>query len=366
MFKKLISLIIYLSLLPQTVSAFHISGEASIIICADTNQVIYGENIHEKLGMASTTKIMTAIIALEQKNTSDIITISQNASRQEGSSIYLKPDDKVTLLDLLYGLMLNSGNDAAMAIAEYVSGNPDEFTLLMNEKAAELGMKNTHFENPSGLPDNDHYSSAYDMAILMSYAMKNAEFRRITNTKEHQINTGDSVTYLRNHNKLLWQYPYAIGGKTGFTKASGRCFVSSAEKDGVTLVAVTLNAPNDWNDHEQLLDFGFEKAKPTKILSKNDILCSKKISDMRVNLLSEQDFYIPLKDEKKHCVTCKVRLKKSIDEEIKYGTILGIGEIYVGDYHVANINLISGQNVSKMNGVRFSRTLWQIFKTTLL
>lgn len=364
MLKKTIPLIICLTLIPISASAVGTSGKASIVICSDTNQVLYGENYHEKMGMASTTKIMTAIIALENGNTSDLVTVSQNAAGQEGSSIYLKAGEKIPLEDLLYGLMLNSGNDAAMAIAEHIEGSADAFTEKMNEKALELGLSDTHFENPSGLPDENHYSTAYDMAIIMSYAMKNEEFAKIAGTKEHSIKTPEAVTYLRNHNKLLWQYPYTTGGKTGYTKSCGRCFVSAAQKDGVNLVAVTLDAPSDWQDHKHLLDFGFENAKITRIISENDIICTKKIQGERLNLLAEKDVFIPLKNGKKHHITCKVNLDEAVNGDIAYKTHLGTGDIFVGDFYVTTIDLVSGQSIYKRNTV--FDVFGAVLKNTLL
>ncbi len=366
MLKKLITFIICFSMIQMPCKAFFVSGKSSIVICADTNQVLYGENQHKKMAMASTTKIMTAIVALEHGNTTDMVTVSQNASHQEGSSVYLKPQDKVSLSDLLYGLMLNSGNDAAMAIAEHISKTSEDFVLLMNEKATELGCRNTHFKNPSGLPDDDHYSTAYDMAIIMSYAMKNDEFAKIVATKEHQIQTADSITYLRNHNKLLWQYPTCIGGKTGFTKVAGRCFVSSAKKDGVTLVCVTLDAPDDWSDHKSLLDFGFEKAEMAPILSQNEILCTRKIRGVRLNILSGDDVSIPLKNGRKRNVSIKVNLDETINGEINYGTHLGIGEIYVGDFLAGTASLISGQSIQAAKQNAFSDTFGSVFRNVLL
>ncbi len=366
MLKKLITLIICFSVIPVPCQAFFVSGSASIVICADTNQVLYGENYHKKMAIASTTKIMTAIIALEHGNTTDTVTISENAARQEGSSVYLKPQDKVSLTDLLYALMLNSGNDAAMAIAEHIAKTPDDFAVLMNEKATELGCRDTNFKNPSGLPDDDHYSTAYDMALIMSYAMKNDEFAKIVATKEYQIETGEAVTYLRNHNKLLWQYPACIGGKTGFTKTAGRCFVSCAKKDGVTLVAVTLDAPDDWNDHKNLLDFGFEKAEMTSVLEQNEILCTRKIRGTRLNILAGEDIFIPLKNGRKHRITLKVNLDETINSEINYGTHLGTGEIYVGDFLSGTVDLISGQSILGAKENAFSDTFGSVFKNVLL
>ncbi len=357
MLKKIIAFIVCLSLFPVSAYALPLSGESSIVICADTNQVLFGENIHKKMGMASTTKIMTAILALEYGNASDIVSVSQKASLQEGSSIYLKAGDKISLHHLLYGLMLNSGNDAAMAIAEHISKSEEDFVALMNKKAEELGLNNTHFENPSGLPDKNHYSTAYDMAILMSYALRNETFSEIVATKEYKIESENSVTQLRNHNKLLWKYPLATGGKTGFTKACGRCFVSSAIKDSVTLVAVTLNAPDDWNDHMKLLDYGFEKAQMTEIIERNQILSTRKIGDSRINVLASNVVFIPLKNGKKHPVTCKIRLDDTLPNDIKFGTHLGYGDIYVDEFYAGSVELISGQDISAKKSFAFFDTL---------
>lgn len=366
MLKKLITFIICFSIIQTPCHAFFVSAESSIVLCADTNQVLYGENQHKKMGMASTTKIMTAIIALENGNTTDMITVSRNASIQEGSSVYLKPNDRVSLSDLLYALMLNSGNDAAMAIAEHIAKTPEAFAVLMNEKATELGCRNTHFNNPSGLPDSEHYSTAYDMAIIMSYAIKNDEFARIVSTKEHSIQTADSVTYLKNHNKLLWQYPDCTGGKTGFTKLSGRCFVSCATKDGATLVCVTLDAPDDWNDHKNLLDFGFDKLEMTPILSRNEIICTRRIRGTRLNILAGNDLSLPLKSGRKRNITLKVNLDETINGEINYGTRLGTGDIYVGKFHAATVDLISGQNIQSARENMFSDTFGSVLRSMLL
>ncbi len=366
MLKKIIAFIVCLSLFPISAYALSLSSESSIVICADTNQVLFGEDIHKKMGMASTTKIMTAILALEYGNTSDIVSVSRNASLQEGSSIYLKAGDKISLNHLLYGLMLNSGNDAAMTIAEHISKTEENFVSLMNKKAKELGLRNTHFENPSGLPHKNHFSTAYDMAILMSYALKNEEFSEIVATKEYKIESETSVTHLRNHNKLLWKYPLATGGKTGFTKSCGRCFVSSAKKDGATLVAVTLNAPDDWNDHMKLLDYGFEKVEMTEIIERNQILCTRKIGNSRINILASAPVFLPLKNGKKHPVTCKIRIDGTLPKNISFGTPLGYGDIYVDGFCWGSFELISGQDLSAKKPVAFGDSFKNIIKKFFL
>ena len=262
--------------------------------------------------------------------------------------------------------MLNSGNDAAMAIAEHISKTEEDFVLLMNKKAKELELSDTHFENPSGLPHENHYSTAYDMAILMSYALKNETVSEIVATKDYKIESGSSVTYLKNHNKLLWKYPYSTGGKTGFTKLSGRCFVSSAKKDGVTLVSVTLNAPDDWNDHIKLLDYGFLKTLMTEIIEKHQILSTTKTGKSRINVLASNAVFIPLKHGKKYPVTCKIRLDSTLPEDISFGTPLGYGDIYVDDFYCGSVLLISGQSFTSKSSNIFFYSLRSVHKNFLL
>lgn len=366
MIKKIMAFIICLSLFPVPCSAFTVSSNACIVICADTNQVLFGESIHEKLGMASTTKIMTAIIALEKGDPDDTVTVSQNAANQEGSSVYLKAGEKVKLSDLLYALMLNSGNDAAVAIAEHISKTEDKFVAEMNKKAKKLKLKNTHFENPCGLPDKEHYSTAYDMAVLMSYAIKNKEFMRIVGTKDHRFETDSSVTHLKNHNKLLWKYPFSTGGKTGFTKSSGRCLVSSAAKNGINLVTVTLNAPDDWNDHMKLLDFGFKKVEMTVVCEKNQILKTHKIGDSKINILSKDSFSLPLENGRKYPVTCKIKLFDIGGMDIRFGTHIGYGEIFVDGFYTGSVRLISGQDITKHPINSYRNSLQIILKKLFL
>lgn len=319
---------------------------AYILMESDTRQVIKKENENMHLPIASTTKIMTAITAIENAGLTDIFTVSENAQNQEGSSIYLRKGDTISVQDLLYGLMLNSGNDAATALAEGVSGSVEAFSRLMNEKAAEIGCKNTNFKNPSGLNEDGHYSSAYDMALIMAYAMKNEEFRKIISTKRYNIEENGSITYLKNHNKLLWQYDYCTGGKTGFTKLSGRCLVTAAEKDGVRLIAVTLNNADDWNIHKELFDYGFCELQDTKIIEKNSILTTKTINGTKVNLVAKEEVKIPLLKGKRAEITGKIHLKEC-SSDIKIGDILGYADIYINKYPVAKIRVISGQRVKK-------------------
>ncbi len=236
-----------------------VSATSACIIECDSGDVIYEKNSNKTMPMASTTKIMTAIVAIENAPMKKIITVSSEAVGIEGSSIYLCENERLTTEELLYALMLESANDAACALAIEIGGSVEGFVDMMNDKASSLGLRNTHFTNPHGLGDTEHYSTAQDLATLMAYCMKNETFAKITSTKKFSLDGSDD-SYSRllvNHNRLLGTYEGITGGKTGYTKNAGRCLVTSCERNGVTLCAVTLNAPDDWNDHKSMYSYGF-------------------------------------------------------------------------------------------------------------
>ena len=241
------------------VEALDTSAKSAVLIDAASGRIIYEKNSGQCLPMASTTKIMTALVALENADKDADVTIPPEAVGVEGSSVCLKAGEQMTLEQLLYAVMLESANDAASAVAHIVGGSIDDFALMMNEKAQSLGLVNTSFANPHGLDAQNHYTTAYELALISAQAMKNDDFKKIVGTYKYRIPMSESgYRYLMNHNKMLKMYDGAIGVKTGFTKKSGRCLVSAAEKDGLMLIAVTLNAPNDWRDHSAMLDYGFE------------------------------------------------------------------------------------------------------------
>lgn len=238
-----------------------VSANNAVLMDQETGEVLFSKNAHEKKSVASITKVMTAIIAIESGKLDETAVTSRRAIYTEGSSIYLEQGEKMTIEDLVYGLMLRSGNDAAVAIAEQIGGSVEGFVYMMNEKAKWLGMQNTHFDNPHGLESPTHYSTAYDMALLMRYAASNKTFQKISGTKLHQA-ANRSYSW-KNKNRLLTEkYEPCTGGKTGFTKVAGRTLLTTAEKQGKKLVAVTLNAPDDWNDHIQMYEYGFQQARP--------------------------------------------------------------------------------------------------------
>lgn len=236
-----------------------VSASCAALMVAETGELIYGKNEHDRRSMASTTKIMTSLLAIEALTPQRKITVSADMLNVEGTSMGLLPGDTVTLEGLVYGMLLQSGNDAANVAAITLGGNVENFVSMMNKRAAEIGMNDTHFETPSGLDSKEHYSTAYDMALLGCTAIKNPEFAAVCSQKSAVVCYGNPPyrRTLTNHNRLLRIYDDAVGIKTGFTKKSGRCLVSAARRDGVTLVAVTLNAPDDWNDHSKMLEYGF-------------------------------------------------------------------------------------------------------------
>lgn len=245
-----------------------ISASSAVLLDGQTGRVIYEKLADKQSLIASTTKVMTALIVCEQVNVLDRVRIPAEAVGIEGSSMYLKAGEVLTVQELLYGLMLHSGNDAAVALAIYCGGTVEGFAELMNDKAHRLGLKNTHFVNPNGLDSPGHYSTARDMALLAAYAMENPIFYKTVSTKT-VIAGGRS---LRNHNKLLWQLEGADGVKTGFTKKAGRILVSSCTRQNRRLICVTMNDGNDWQDHKNLMETGFSHYLLSQIVRKGDCL----------------------------------------------------------------------------------------------
>ena len=262
--KKIITLIIAFTLLLSQGASYaeisDLSARSYVLIDVVGGRILLDRDAHSKMPMASTTKIMTALIALENTSLDDKVLIDERSINVEGSSIYLKNKEVISMEDLLYGLMLRSGNDAAVAIASHVSENEEDFLKLMNEKAKSLGAVNTNFKNPHGLTQDDHYSTAYDMALITREAFKYEKFRDIVAAKSHKANRNEN-SYFLNKNKTLWEYPGGDGVKIGYTMAAGRCLVSSAMRDGMRLIAVSFQAPNWFNDNYKIKDYGFENFK---------------------------------------------------------------------------------------------------------
>ncbi len=312
-------------------------AKACILMEADSGRVLAGQNIDEKLPMASTTKIMTALLALEQSNLDEWFTVDDDAIHVEGSSMGLQEGDSVTLRSLVYGMLLPSGNDAANATAVHISGSQEAFVAKMNQKAAELGLKNTQFKNPSGLDADGHYSTAYDMALLCREAMNNEDFREICCLSKAQISFGNPPynRWLENYNKLLTMYPDCVGVKTGFTEAAYRCLVSAAEKNGITLICVTLNCADDWAIHENLYEQYFNRMEcqsPEKYVPENLPLAvggldkkGQPLSSVEVKLSTEEKFALLQSDK----LDCKLLHQPLLMAPISEGTVVAELQFYL-------------------------------------
>lgn len=292
-----------------------VDGTSTIVMDTDNKRVLYSSNVHDKRSVASISKIMTCIVALENGDINKKIVIGDEITGSYGSGIYIKKGEELSLKDLLYGLMLRSGNDAALAIANIVAGSEKDFVLLMNEKAKELKMTNTTFNNPSGLDYNGgNISTAYDMAILTSYAMQNNIYKEIVGTKKYTLKTNMNTYMWYNKNKLLHSTKYITGGKTGFTEIARRTLVTTATKDNLNLVVVTLNDGNDFKNHLDLYESTFKKYKSYKILKKGKInIVGEKHYN---NLYIKNDFYYPLNEYEVDNIVLKFKLDKDSSSDI--------------------------------------------------
>ena len=323
---------------PENISAY-----SAVVINADTGEILFEKNAHEQRAIASTTKIMTTLLTLEAGQLDRQLTADSMAIRVEGTSMGLQEGDIVTRRALCYGMLLPSGNDAANAAAISVSGSIEAFAVQMNRKAAELGMTNTHFVNPSGLDADGHYSTAYDMAILTRYALRNEEFARICSSASASLEYGNPPyrRTLYNSNKLLAQYEGCIGVKTGFTDNARRCLVSAAERDGMTVIAVTLNAPDDWNDHAQLLDYGFEQLTSYEIMpeSFNLPVLGSETAEIRVS--PESNAFVGLGENEHQYISIEYYLPSFVYAGIYKGEQLGTAKIYYKNDEIASVPLIA-------------------------
>lgn len=336
----LIIAFLFVSVSNKVLAAPSVSSQKAILMDQETGRILYEKDAHTQSRIASITKIMTAILAVESGKMDQEVTVSQNAAGTEGSSLYLKAGEKIKLEDLVYGLMLRSGNDGAVAIAEFVGGSLDGFVYMMNEKAKEIGMENTHFSNPHGLDDHeDHYSTAYDMAVLTRYSMENDRYKEIAGTKVHTAPNPDEKwdRKWKNKNRLLTElYKYSTGGKTGYTKLAKRTLVSTASKDGENLIAVTLNGPDDWNDHIGMFEYGFKHYDYKIVLDKGKI---EKMDDKiyKDHTYLKRESVLTLTDDEVDKVKVEYKMLKPKQEWLKgqhVPEVVGKAVVYLGDKEV--------------------------------
>lgn len=350
--KIFVSIIIFFNFCNFIKAEVKISSKYAILTEEKTGIVLYGENIDVKRPIASLTKIMTAIIVLERGNLKDYVDISPRAKyRYRGESlINLEFNEKITVEELLYALLVKSANDAAIALAEHISGSVENFVHLMNKKAEEIGAKNTHFSNPHGFYGENHFSTCYDLSLITRYALKNEKFNEIIKTKEKLISWGNNpyMRILKNRNKLLWKYKYCDGVKTGMTKQAGYCLIASATKNGMRLISVVLNSQKIWEDSISLLEYGFRNYQKNILVREGETI--RKINffsavPQTLEIVAAEDFWIPIKKSEKNYSLEKKIILKEITLPLKKGEKVGeMIFVYNGEV-VGKIPLVAKENV---------------------
>lgn len=334
--------------IPAIAVPTEVSALSAVLIEADSGRVLWGKAENTRRPMASTTKIMTTLITLESGDLDTEFTVDSTAVMTEGSSMGLRQGDIVTKRDLCIGMLLPSGNDAANCAAVKIAGTMEDFAGLMNAKAARMGLHNTHFVTPSGLHHNDHYSTAYDMALLAAHALENPDFAAICREQTISLDFGNPPykRSLTNTNKLLNMYGDCIGVKTGFTDEAGRCLVSAAERDGVRLVCVTLNAPNDWNDHTTLLDYGFSVTRREAL--PGDFTCTVNVAGGTADTVALTPECVPEYTyiaSRNRNITVKTAVPPMLFAPIKAGEQVGTLTLYDGETPIAYVPMISSEDI---------------------
>lgn len=339
--------------------ALSLSAQSAVLIDARDGRVLYEKDADTPRPMASTTKIMTAVVALESCDVNEIIEIADEAVGVEGSSIYLQKGERMTLFELLYALLLQSANDAAVAIAVGVGGSVGNFADMMNEKATSLGLTSTHFENPNGLDADGHVTTARELALLTAYALKNPTFAEIVATYKRKISGPDgTVRLVVNHNKLLNMYDGCVGVKTGFTKKSGRCLVSAACRESLTLVSVTLSAPDDWRDHTAMLNYGYENYCC-------EILCDEGgfiealpvVGGVQDSLLCANCDYVAATLPRDHGeITVDVQIPQMIYAPVSAGDIVGHVTYKCEGKVIGETDIKAAYNIEQ---IKFKKNFWQ-------
>lgn len=358
--KKVFYLIILTVVMLHSVFLAHAGAEAlpdltaksAVVIEAKTGKVIYARDAETRRYPASTTKMMTLIVALEKGRLDDVVTASQMASETEGSSIWLENGEKLKLEDLLYGMMLVSGNDATVAVAEHIAGSVPEFAKLMTQKAREIGAANTNFTNSSGLPDERHYSTARDLAKIAAYGYQNELFETIISAKEKVIPWAvkDHGRDLKNENRMLWLYDGGNGVKTGYTEAAGRCLVAGAKRNGVQLITVVLDSTYMWNDSIALLDYGFSKISTSKLYNEGEVLAKIKVASgekPEVALITDAEIFVPVVDGETANYQTELDIPNKINAKVEKGQKIGQVKIMYQGTAIITKDLIAAEDVNR-------------------
>lgn len=337
-----------------------VSAKSAVLIEVSTGKILFAKGANDRRPPASTTKMMTLIVALEHGNLNDVVTTSPNAASTEGSSLWLNPGEQLKLKDMLYGMMLVSGNDATVAVAEHISGSVDKFASLMTDKAKAIGALDTNFTNSSGLPDPRHYSTAADLARIAAYGYKNPLFSNIVSTKRMVIpwqgKPHDRDLY--NENKLLWLYDGGNGVKTGFTEEAGRCLVSGAKRNNIQLVAVVLDSDRMWEDSMKLLDYGFSQLKPLTMVKQDDIMKTVKVVSGKsefIKLVAAGDIVVPTGEDDKDQFSIVVNAPSRVEAPVAVGQKLGTVKTLYKNKEIASVDLVAAEAVERKS---FFGLLW--------
>jgi len=337
----------------------NVTARSAVVLEARTGRVLYERNMDERRFPASTTKIMTLIVALEHGNLDDVVTVGHHAAGTEGSTLWLEEGDEITLRELLYGMMLHSGNDATVAIAEHIAGSVDKFARLMTDKAHKLGAKDTNFVNANGLPDDAHYTTAHDMALIAAYGYSLPEFEDIVSTKEITFPwVKDDTHRLRNENQMLWLYEGGNGVKTGYTDAAGRCLVAGAKRDGIQLVSVVLDSNWMWNDSILLLDYGFSKIDRTTVVREGTQVGTVAVTGgrtRRIGVRVKETIVLPTVDGAAGYEQ-QVDLPRDVKAPVKKGDVVGTLRVLYEGKEVAKTDLVAMQDAERKS---FFLTLWK-------
>jgi len=387
--KRVITAILFLVLVASSISyaeGLNLTAESTILIDMDTGQVLYEKNPHLKLHPASTTKIMTGILAIENGNLNDVVTVDDETPYViKGSHIALEPGEKLTLKDLLYALLIESANDSALVIAKHIAGTAEEFAKMMNDKAKELGALNTNFVNPHGLTDENHITTAYDLSLIARYAMKNETFREIVSNYTYTIpptNKKDESRYLKSHNELLYsskkiyvdgkmvpiKYEGATGIKTGYTTEAGNCLVASAERNNKRLIAVVLKSTGNemFSDIHKLFNYGFENFDKVTLATKNEFIQNFQVKNGKLPIapgIIKDDFSYFLPKDYSDKVTQKIEVDEELKAPIEEGQIIGKVNYYLDGELLGSVDIVSTISVERDSGsaiLEFIRNNWYI------
>ncbi len=328
-----------------------VTARSAVVMDAVSGQILYERDMNARRFPASTTKIMTLIIALEKGNLDDIVTISGNAAGTEGSTLWLEKGDKIPLRELLTGMMMHSGNDATIAVAEYIAGSGPEVARMMTEKAHEIGAKDTNFINPNGLPNDNHYTTAHDLAVIASYGYRLPEFESIVSQQEASYDwVKDPTKKLRNENQMLWLYRGSNGVKTGYTEKAGRCLVSAAKRDGMQLVAVVLDSIYMWNDSIAMLDYGFPQAEPNVLVKGGSVVTKVDVTDARQGKLALEaadSLVAAHKAGSSVKIEKKIEVPAEVEAPIKKGDVIGKVVCYSDGEKKGSVDLIAAEDVER-------------------